>query len=157
MADDNAQSCLTPLPTEKLPERPSFHLTESTDTGSLLYQLHITLTMYTGIPVDDMELYSYKWLILSKASERYRAAANIELPLAIKWLIMVFRANKASAYPCILFGAKLQLIGYKKVLTNFENNSFKEFGYYRNKGNSSVVIYIIYITSFNFQYLNSST
>ena len=84
MADDNVLPCLTPLPTEKLVERPSFHLT---DTSSLLYQLHITLTMYTRIPVDNMELYSLKWLTRSKALERSREAVSTELPLEIKWLM----------------------------------------------------------------------
>ena len=96
MAGDNALSSLTPLSTEKLLERTSFHLT---DTSSLLYQLHITLTMYTGIPVDSMELYSLKWLTRSKALERSKEAANTKLPLAIKWSIVVFKANKASAHP----------------------------------------------------------
>ena len=81
MAGDNAPPCLTPLPTEKLLERLSFHLT---NTSSLLYQLRITLTMYTGIPVDNMELYSLKWLTESKSLERSREAGNTELPLAIQ-------------------------------------------------------------------------
>ena len=61
-------------------KRPSFHLT---DTSSLLHQLHATLTMYTGIPVDNKELYNLKWLTWSNIIERSREVKNTELPLAI--------------------------------------------------------------------------
>ena len=42
----------------------------------------------------------------------------------------------------ILFEAKLQLIGYKKILSDFEYNAFKEFLYYMSEGNSSIIINI---------------
>ena len=83
--------------------------------------------MYTGIPVDNWELYSLKWLKLSKALERCMEAINTELPLAIKWLIVVFRPNKASAHP-YLFEAKLQMICYKKILTILSITPSKSLG-----------------------------
>ena len=85
-AADNTLHGLTSSPVAKLLKRPSFHLTR-------------IVAMYTGIPLDNRDLYNLKWLTRSTALERSSEATNTELSLAIKRLIAVCTTNPSLAHP----------------------------------------------------------